>query len=310
MALSNGPNLGILVDGAIGEVHYDALMQQWRAMDALVQPHVKSYTLTTPPSSPSDGDCYVVPSGATGVWASNVNKVTRYSTKQTSWEYFTPKSGWMFPVEGTETVIRFNGSSWVDAFVNKADLVAGKVPASQLPSYVDDVLEYANLAAFPVTGETGKIYVAIDTGNSYRWSGSVYTKISQPLDEIPQAEAEAGTASTLRAITARRLFQAAAAWWASVRTSLAAINSSAITEANVPVVVQTDVGTEDNQIPLNAYLGGLAYMRPEWVVIKPQSSASPVSNGDMVFELTNNTTLVIRVKGSDGTIRSNTLTLS
>ena len=36
----------------------------------------------------------------------------------------------------------------------------GKVPSSQLPSFVDDVVDYANLAAFPVTGETGKIYIA------------------------------------------------------------------------------------------------------------------------------------------------------
>jgi len=54
----------------------------------------------------------------------------------------------------------------------------GKVPAGQLPAYVDDVLEYANLAAFPVTGETGKIYVALDTNKTYRWSGSTYIEIS------------------------------------------------------------------------------------------------------------------------------------
>jgi len=55
---------------------------------------------------------------------------------------------------------------------------SGLVPAGQLPSYVDDVLEFADLAAFPVTGETGKIYVAIDTGDIYRWSGTVYVQIS------------------------------------------------------------------------------------------------------------------------------------
>lgn len=55
----------------------------------------------------------------------------------------------------------------------------GKVPAGQLPSYVDDVLEYANLAAFPLTGEAGKIYIAIDTGWQYRWGGSAYTRIVQ-----------------------------------------------------------------------------------------------------------------------------------
>jgi len=54
----------------------------------------------------------------------------------------------------------------------------GKVAAAYLPSYVDDVLEYANLAGFPVTGETGKIYVDLATGKIHRWSGSVYVEIS------------------------------------------------------------------------------------------------------------------------------------
>lgn len=57
----------------------------------------------------------------------------------------------------------------------------GKIPVSQLPSYVDDVLEYANLAAFPETGESGKIYVALDTNKTYRWSGSAYVEIAQGL---------------------------------------------------------------------------------------------------------------------------------
>jgi hypothetical protein len=55
---------------------------------------------------------------------------------------------------------------------------ASKIDAIYLPSYVDDVLEYANLAAFPATGETGVIYVALDTNKIYRWSGSAYVEIS------------------------------------------------------------------------------------------------------------------------------------
>jgi hypothetical protein len=55
---------------------------------------------------------------------------------------------------------------------------SSKVPSSQLPSYVDDVLEYANLAALPQTGETGKIYVALDTNKTYRWGGTTYTAIA------------------------------------------------------------------------------------------------------------------------------------
>ena len=62
-----------------------------------------------------------------------------------------------------------------------AVLVDGVVPANQLPSYVDDVLEFANLASFPVTGESGKVYVAIDTNKTYRWSGSTYVQIGSDL---------------------------------------------------------------------------------------------------------------------------------
>ena len=53
-----------------------------------------------------------------------------------------------------------------------------KIDAVYLPSYVDDVEEYANLASFPGTGETGKVYVALDTNKTYRWSGSTYIEIS------------------------------------------------------------------------------------------------------------------------------------
>ncbi len=60
----------------------------------------------------------------------------------------------------------------------KADLVDGKVPSSQLPSYVDDVIEVANYAALPSTGETGKIYLTLDNNKIYRWSGSAYIEIA------------------------------------------------------------------------------------------------------------------------------------
>jgi len=93
---------------------------------------------------------------------------------------------------------------------------SGQIPSGQLPSFVDDVLEFASLAAFPVSGETGKIYVAIDTNLSYRWSGSVYVLISSvPADATEavkgiielatQAETDAGT-DDVRAITPRKMF--------------------------------------------------------------------------------------------------------
>ncbi|MGI1661378.1 hypothetical protein ACRDNQ_03970 [Palleronia sp. KMU-117] len=54
----------------------------------------------------------------------------------------------------------------------------GKVPASQLPSFVDDVIEAADFASLPGSGETGKIYVTLNDNKTFRWSGSAYVEIS------------------------------------------------------------------------------------------------------------------------------------
>ena len=59
------------------------------------------------------------------------------------------------------------------AYIINADGSQGTKATSDLK----DVLEFANLASFPVTGETGKIYVALDTNKTYRWGGSVYVQI-------------------------------------------------------------------------------------------------------------------------------------
>ena len=58
---------------------------------------------------------------------------------------------------------------------------SGKVPQAQLPSYVDDVLEFENHTSFPGTGEDGKIYVAEDTNKTYRWSGTTYVEIASGI---------------------------------------------------------------------------------------------------------------------------------
>jgi hypothetical protein len=66
-----------------------------------------------------------------------------------------------------------NGVATLDA--------TGKVPSSQLPSFVDDVIEAANFAALPATGEAGKIYVTLDDNKTYRWGGSAYAEISASI---------------------------------------------------------------------------------------------------------------------------------
>lgn len=91
----------------------------------------------------------------------------------TDWNTFNNKQNALgYTAENTANKGVANGYASLDG--------AGKVPSTQLPSYVDDVVEVANYAALPATGETGKIYITLDTNFVYRWSGSVYVKISEP----------------------------------------------------------------------------------------------------------------------------------
>ena len=59
--------------------------------------------------------------------------------------------------------------------------LSGTIDSTHLPSYVDDVLEYASFSKFPTKGESGKIYTATDTNKIYRWSGSAYVVISDTI---------------------------------------------------------------------------------------------------------------------------------
>lgn len=129
----------------------------------------------------------------------------------------------------------------------------GKVPSTQLPSYVDDVLEYANLAAFPGTGASSIIYVAIDTGKIYRWSGSTYVEIS----------AGAGNADTATKLaTARDITATGDASWTvsfdgsasvSAALTLAASGVSAGTYKSVTVDSKGRVTAGTNPTTLSGY---------------------------------------------------------
>lgn len=130
------------------------------------------------------------------------------------------------------TALSVTGKAVNIDLTSKADLVDGKVPANQLPSFVDDVLEYDNLTAFPTTGESGIIYVALDTNKTYRWSGSAYVEIANALDYATQAEAEAGTENT-KVMTPLRVKQAIAALAGTINKYSATVGDGTNTEITV-----------------------------------------------------------------------------
>ena len=74
----------------------------------------------------------------------------------------------------TKTSQLTNDSNFIQA-------IDGLIPSKYLPSYVDDVLEYTSSSDFPNPGDPGKIYIATPTNITYRWGGSTYVEIGNPL---------------------------------------------------------------------------------------------------------------------------------
>lgn len=112
MSITNGPNLGLMVNGNQGEAHYSQFMGLLRGLDGLVMPSVKGYLTNTPPGSPADGDCYIIGAAPTGTWAGQGGKVTRYFTVAAAWEYYTPKNGWTLEASSARESYRYTAGAW------------------------------------------------------------------------------------------------------------------------------------------------------------------------------------------------------
>lgn len=96
---------------------------------------------------------------------------------------YTKESSWI--LIGDTSEVNNKIQQFIDSKGNPNGLASlnesGVIPTSQLPSYVDDVIEVATFNNLPVTGESGKIYIVQDTNLTYRWSGTAYVEISKSL---------------------------------------------------------------------------------------------------------------------------------
>ena len=123
----------------------------------------------------------------------------------------------------------------------------GKVPSSQLPSYVDDVLEYASKTNFPATGETGKIYVALDTNKTYRWSGSEYVEISESLalgeTSSTAYRGDYGAAAYAHAVTNKGVAAASGLYKITTNAEGHVTSVSAVTAADIEALGFSKTGT-------------------------------------------------------------------
>ena len=189
----------------------------------------------------------------------------------------------------------------------------GKVPSSQLPSYVDDVLEYDAKVSFPTNGETGKIYVDKNTNKTYRWSGSAYVEISESL-------ALGETSST-----AYRGDRGKAAYDHSQTTSgnphnttaaeVGAVpNTAAGVSAAINQLTTGDSAPTDNDYYVSQYAGGgtsttTYHRRPVsklWDYIKSKLSLSTTGSGNAVTGVSYSNGAITVTKGSSFAASSHT----
>ena len=90
--------------------HNDAL----RILDTLVQLAVIERDLTTPPSSPVEGQRWIVKSAGTGAWAGHDNAIAAW--QDGGWQFSAPQTGWVAFVQNEGTLLVWNGTAWGDFF--------------------------------------------------------------------------------------------------------------------------------------------------------------------------------------------------
>ena len=108
---STDPNLGLNYGWTLGESGWDTGMDaNLKRLGALVGLSVKDRDLTTPPTSPANGDRYIVPTAATGVWAGKTNQIA--VRIDGTWEFHPPKVGWLCYIEDEAKLSAYKSTGW------------------------------------------------------------------------------------------------------------------------------------------------------------------------------------------------------
>jgi hypothetical protein len=117
MSVSNGPNLGVMINALTGDAFDSSFRAFLRLIDVLVQPATISKTLSSPPGSPANGARYIVGASPTGAWAGKANNIAVWTTDNPAapsgeWEFYAPNSGWLVANVADSTVYVFFSGAW------------------------------------------------------------------------------------------------------------------------------------------------------------------------------------------------------
>lgn len=152
--------------------------------DAIAQPAVINSTTTVPPTSPTNGSAYIVPAGATGVWAAHVNSLAVWQLG--AWAHYVPVTGWIAFDIAANYLKQWNGTAWV---------IAASASSLILPPQISDAAANGFAAAQDITLITGALYVNTTEGKFRQYSA--FSSTWADYDASAQAAAAVAQAAVL-----------------------------------------------------------------------------------------------------------------
>lgn len=107
------PNMGLSHSWAFRESGWKIGMDDnLKKIGAILQLSVLSASTTAPPGTPTDGDRYIIPSGATGAWAGKTGQIAIWLDAETDWEYYVPSEGWKAWVVSALATAVYTSAAW------------------------------------------------------------------------------------------------------------------------------------------------------------------------------------------------------
>jgi hypothetical protein len=120
MSVSNGPNLGLIINALTGDSYPSDFRKLLRAIDVLLEGAVIDRTHTSPPGSPTNGNRYIVKATGSGAWAGHDNHIAVWTTDNPStpsglWEFYVPKEGFVVWSAADASLYAFTSGAWAAA---------------------------------------------------------------------------------------------------------------------------------------------------------------------------------------------------
>jgi Protein of unknown function (DUF2793) len=177
-------NLGLLLLAADQAQKHVTVNDGLQLLDSLVMPAVKSRSTAAPPGSPSEGERWIVPTGATGAWAGKTDTVAVW--RDGAWAFLTARAGWAVHLEDERQTVVFTDGAWRDRIVGTANggairLVALEQELTLAGAFVDTttaviqdrmiVLAVASRTTQAVTGASS--YSVGIAGDTSKFGGSL-----------------------------------------------------------------------------------------------------------------------------------------